>query len=62
VAKHPAADTAAKHAEEAHKHASEAVQHSETARQPRPSRTDLPPEASGLDQNPQQQPPNRPQR
>jgi hypothetical protein len=36
------------------------VRHSETARLPRPSRTDLPPEASGLDQNPQQ--PNRPQR
>lgn len=61
VEKHEAGehDQAARHAEEAGNHATEAARHGQRAReayddQPRPTRTDLPPEASGLDQNTEQ--------
>ena len=50
-------DDARSHADQAHQHGKDAAEHNEQARA---SRTDLPPEASGLDQNPK--PPNRPQR
>ena len=56
-------DAAYEHAEQAGIHATEAARHGQRAResyQPRPSRTDLPPEASGLDQNPQQPSPHEP--
>jgi hypothetical protein len=53
-------DDALAHANEAHEHGQEATRHGQQARDAynpsgRASRTDLPPEASGLDQNPVQQ-------
>lgn len=52
-------DAANEHAAQAHRHGQEAARHGDQARdaynpEGRASRTDLPPEASGLDQNPLQ--------
>jgi hypothetical protein len=49
-------DHASTHADEAHKHGAEATQHAQRAKDAygagqHPTRTDLPPEASGLEQN-----------
>ena len=52
-------DAANEHAAQAHRHGRDAARHEDQARdaynpEGRASRTDLPPEASGLDQNPRQ--------
>lgn len=52
-------EAATEHATKAHLHGQEAARHADQARdaynpEGRASRTDLPPEASGLDQNPRQ--------